>query len=48
MLGEYWRFHLACEYQRLYPGTAQGQYTLGVFLFTVQGYPVKGSELSAA
>jgi hypothetical protein len=30
VLGEYWRFHLACEYQRLYPGTAQGQYTLGV------------------
>jgi hypothetical protein len=26
---EYWRFHLACEHQRLYPGTAQGQYTLG-------------------
>jgi len=28
-LEEYWRFHLACEHQRLYPGTAQGQYTLG-------------------
>lgn len=27
--GEYWRFHLAREHQRLYPGTAQGQYTLG-------------------
>ncbi len=26
---EYWRFHLAREHQRLYPGTAQGQYTLG-------------------
>jgi hypothetical protein len=26
---EYWRFHLAQEHQRLYPGTAQGQYTLG-------------------
>ncbi len=26
---EYWRFHLACEHQRLYPGTDQGQYTLG-------------------
>ena len=26
---EYWRFHLACEHQRLYPGTVQGQYTLG-------------------
>jgi cation diffusion facilitator family transporter len=25
---EYWRFHLAREHQRLYPGTAQGQYTL--------------------
>ena len=25
---DYWRFHLACEHQRLYPGTAQGQYTL--------------------
>jgi hypothetical protein len=25
---EYWRFHLAREHQRLYPGTA-GQYTLG-------------------
>ncbi|MGH3125128.1 MAG: ISKra4 family transposase, partial [Streptosporangiaceae bacterium] len=23
---EYWRFHLACEHQRLYPGTSQGQY----------------------
>ncbi len=27
--GECWRFHLACEHQRLYPGTAQGQHTLG-------------------
>ena len=26
---EYWQFHLASEHQRLYPGTAQGQYTLG-------------------
>jgi hypothetical protein len=26
---EYWRFHLACEHQRLYPGTVQGQHTLG-------------------
>jgi hypothetical protein len=26
---EYWRFHLAREHQRLYPGTAQGNYTLG-------------------
>ena len=26
---EYWRFHLAREHPRLYPGTAQGQYTLG-------------------
>ena len=26
---EYWRFHLAREHQRLYPGTPQGQYTLG-------------------
>jgi hypothetical protein len=26
---EYWRFHLARQHQRLYPGTAQGQYTLG-------------------
>ena len=26
---EYWRFHLAREHQRLHPGTAQGQYTLG-------------------
>ena len=26
---EYWRYHLAREHQRLYPGTAQGQYTLG-------------------
>ena len=26
---EYWRFHLALEHQRLYPGTKQGQYTLG-------------------
>jgi len=26
--GDYWRFHLAREHQRLYPGTAQGQYTL--------------------
>jgi hypothetical protein len=27
-LQEYWRFHLACEHQRLYPGTTQGQCTL--------------------
>jgi hypothetical protein len=26
---EYWRFRLAREHQRLYPGTAQGQYALG-------------------
>jgi hypothetical protein len=26
---DYRRFHLACEHQRLYPGTAQGQYALG-------------------
>ena len=26
---DYWRYHLAREHQRLYPGTAQGQYTLG-------------------
>ena len=26
---EYWRFHLAREHQRLYPGTTQDQYTLG-------------------
>ena len=26
---EYWRFHLAREHQRLYPGTKQGQYALG-------------------
>ena len=26
---EYWRFHLAREHQRLYPGTNQGQYALG-------------------
>ena len=26
---EYWRFHLAREHQRLYPGTTQGKYTLG-------------------
>ena len=26
---EYWRFHLECEHQRLYPGINQGQYTLG-------------------
>jgi len=26
---EHWRFRLAREHQRLYPGTAQGQYTLG-------------------
>jgi hypothetical protein len=26
---EYWHFHLAREHQRLYPGTAQGEYTLG-------------------
>jgi hypothetical protein len=25
---EYWRFHLACEHQRLYPGTTQGQCAL--------------------
>jgi hypothetical protein len=25
---EYWRFHLAREHQRLYPGTTQDQYTL--------------------
>jgi hypothetical protein len=26
---EYWRFHLKCEHQRLYPGAKQGQYALG-------------------
>jgi hypothetical protein len=26
---EYWRFHLAREHQRLYPGTKQRQYSLG-------------------
>jgi hypothetical protein len=26
---DYWRYHLAREHQRLYPGTAQGPYTLG-------------------
>jgi hypothetical protein len=26
---EYWAFHLTREHQRLYPGTNQGQYTLG-------------------
>jgi hypothetical protein len=26
---EYWRYHLACEHQRLYPGARQGQYALG-------------------
>jgi hypothetical protein len=26
---DYWRFHLTSEHQRLYPGTAQGQYALG-------------------
>jgi hypothetical protein len=26
---EYWRFHLAREHQRLYPGTKQGKYALG-------------------
>jgi len=26
---EYWRFHLACEHERLYPGTDQGKYALG-------------------
>ena len=26
---KYWRFHLAREHERLYPGTEQGQYTLG-------------------
>jgi hypothetical protein len=24
----YWHYHLDREHQRLYPGTAQGQYTL--------------------
>ena len=26
---DYWRFHLARGHQRIYPGTKQGQYTLG-------------------
>ena len=26
---QYWHFHLTREHQRLYPGTKQGQYTLG-------------------
>ena len=26
---DYWRFHLAREHQRVYPGTAQGQYASG-------------------
>ncbi len=25
---DYWRYHLAKEHQRLYPGTEQGHYTL--------------------
>jgi len=25
---DYWRYHLACEHQQLYPRTAQGQHTL--------------------
>jgi hypothetical protein len=25
---DYWRYHLACEHQRLYPSTAQGEHTL--------------------
>lgn len=28
---EYWRFHLAREHQRLYPGTKQNQYTLAAW-----------------
>ncbi len=27
---EYWRYHLDQEHQRLYPGTAQAEYTLSV------------------
>jgi hypothetical protein len=27
--GEYWRYHLEREHERLYPGIKQGQYTLG-------------------
>jgi hypothetical protein len=27
--GQYWRFHLTREHQRLYPGTTQNQYALG-------------------
>ena len=27
--GQYWRFHLTREHQRLYPGTTQGHYALG-------------------
>jgi hypothetical protein len=26
--GDYWRYHLAREHQRLYPGTAPSRYTL--------------------
>jgi hypothetical protein len=26
---QYWRYHLAREHQRLYPGTKQGEYALG-------------------
>ena len=29
VFGEYWRFHLTREHQRLHPGTTQGQYALG-------------------
>lgn len=29
---DYWRYHLDREHQRLYPGTAQGQYSLSVAL----------------
>ena len=28
-ISEYWRYHLAREHQRLYPGTKQGKYALG-------------------
>jgi hypothetical protein len=27
---DYWRYHLTQEHQRLYPRTAQGQYTLNI------------------
>jgi hypothetical protein len=45
---EYWRYHLAREHQRLYPGTAQGQYTLGGVTHPLTRNELHPSQIAAS